>query len=135
MERSLIKYSFRQSDGFTLIEVLIALLILAIISMAVMKAMRDTINNTKHIQKEIIGRWVAMNVLAQMQVGRQPLPEKDGDTMSGKMTLLGQSWLWKAGVLVADQHQYYERVYINVADNSQTVFHLEGFVAKVSVYE
>ncbi len=103
--------------------------------MAVMKAMRDTISNTKHVQRETIGRWVAMNVLAQMQVGRQPLPGKKGDTISGKMTLLDQSWLWTAGIIVEDPQHYYERVYINVAYNDQVVFHLEGFVAKVSVYE
>lgn len=116
------------AKGFTLIEVLVALIILAIVSLAVMKAMRDSIYDTEHVQQSFIARVVAMNVLSSMQVGLQAEPI-DGSMVSGATVMLGQSWSWQAGV-VEGRSNYYQRIYIDVLTNQQHFAHIEGFVIK-----
>lgn len=112
--------------GFTLIEVLIALLILTIALFAIIKAVQDGIHDTIRVQDRMEAHWVAMNVLSRMQVGLLSLPTKE-NPITGWEHLLSQRWRWEAGV---DQggSDYYERTYVNVYRDQNRVAHLVGFV-------
>ena len=114
-------------DGFTLIEVLIALLILAIALMAAMVAMQNGVRTTSHVKDKLSAHWVAMNVMAQMEVGALPLPN-DSDE-EGESTLLGKTFAWTSGVDQAGD-RLYERIYVDVRSKgtSGRLEHLVGFV-------
>ncbi len=62
----------RINKAFTLIEVLVALLIIAIACAAVIRAMTQGVRTTSHLQSAIVSRWVATNVLAELQNGLLP---------------------------------------------------------------
>ncbi len=117
----------RRALAFTLIEILVALLIIAIACSAVIKAMSDGILVSSHLQRSLVSRWVASNVLAQLQNGMLPSLRSNSD-QSGSVDMWHQKWAWHA-VASADS-AYYQQVTISVGPNANklTDYHLYGFV-------
>ena len=58
-------------SGFTLIEVLMALAILAIAGMSMLRLAGDNIRNTSHIEQKAIALWVADNQLTGIRLSRK----------------------------------------------------------------
>ena len=56
--------------GFTLLELLIALAILAIVSVAVFESGGDTVRQLYGMEKRTLARWVAENEVAKMRLER-----------------------------------------------------------------
>lgn len=77
--------------GFTLIEVLIALVIIAIALLAIEKVTADTIENTDYLWQKTNALWIADNAIAEIQCGLIQLP-----VANNQMTLLQQTWYWSA---------------------------------------
>lgn len=83
--------------GFTLIEVLLALVIVAIALTALLKASSQNINNTARLQEKNISHWVAMQGVAMVQLGLiQPRLNLEN---TQKTVLLGQTWYWRVKLL------------------------------------
>ncbi len=76
-----------KESGFTLIEVMIALLILAIALTALMMGIRSNIQNTSKIENQSIAAWVAINTAHEMQSGLKPLI-----TNTETITVFGEAW-------------------------------------------
>lgn len=82
--------------GFTLIEVLLALLIIAIGLTALMKATAQNVANTQHIKEKTISHWVAMQGVTMIQLGL--IPAKINQDMSQVTKFFGQRWYWRANI-------------------------------------
>ena len=117
----------RHGGGFTLVEVLIALLILAIALMAAIVATQNSVRDTDHVKNKLAAHWVAMNVMAKMEVGALPLPTSG--EQQGESTLLRNAFSWTSGVDQAGD-RFYERIYVDVTrkGSSARLEHLVGFV-------
>lgn len=83
-------------NGFTLIEVLVALVILAIALTAVVKAVNDNLANAITLQDQTIATWVGDDVLAKMQTGLLASPS--GGTTTGQTQMLSNTWFWTASI-------------------------------------
>ena len=81
-------------SGFTLIEVLIALAIIAIALTALFKATAQDIATTQRIKEKSISHWVAMQGVAAIQLGLLPITLNQEVTQV--TTMLGQRWYWRA---------------------------------------
>lgn len=81
--------------GLTLLEVLVALVILALALTAIIKATTENIRATAYLQKKTQATWVGLNVLNQVRLELQSLPEAP-EKRSAQETWLGQSWEWQA---------------------------------------
>jgi general secretion pathway protein I len=81
--------------GFTLVEVLVALAVLAIALTAVMRTMAQAIDATATLRERHVALWVAQNRLAEHQMRRDwPAADtKDGDAEIG-----GVKWFWREQV-------------------------------------
>lgn len=79
--------------GFTLIEVMIAMVVVAIAFTAILKATENTVEATSHLQSHMSAHWVATEILAAAQVGSMQLPASS-QPLSGKTKLLGQLYFW-----------------------------------------
>ncbi len=88
------KKAHHHTDGFTLIEVLIALVILAIALTALLKITGDNIRNTQRLEDTLIREWVMKQGATMIQIGLLPLPNQREITQVTHM--LGQTWYWKA---------------------------------------
>lgn len=83
-----------REKGFTLIEVLIAVAVLAIALMAVVRVTGVAIKNSEYLKQNTIAHWVAMDVIAQAQVGLVATPSAGG-MQAGQETMLGNNYPWQ----------------------------------------
>ena len=81
--------------AFTLIEVLIALMIIAIALAAAIRATNQSIRTTTHVRTTVVAHFAALNILSEIQTGIIPLPTT-GDTLQGATVMLGNTWTWSA---------------------------------------
>lgn len=82
-------------NGFTLLEVLVALTIVAIALPALIKTVGTQAINAAHLKEKTLAHWVALNRVTELQATRA-WPEvgiKDGTE-----TMAGQDWHWVVAV-------------------------------------
>ncbi len=79
------------SSGFTLIEVLAALIIVSLGMMAVIQAVSQTASNSSYLREKTIAHWVAMNRLTQARL--EPGAPKV-DKTSDEVEMAGREWRW-----------------------------------------
>lgn len=82
------------TDGFTLMEVLIALVIIAIALTALMKSSNESIILTNRLKEETIRHWVAEQAINSIQLGLVPIHLNQ--ELSEQTLLFHQKWYWKA---------------------------------------
>ena len=86
----------RRSRGFTLIEVLVALAIVAIGMAALMSALTSSASTTVFLRDKTLAEWVALNQIESMRLAlqRPQKGEKDGDA-----EMAGRKWKWHQEVM------------------------------------
>lgn len=82
----------KRQRGFTLIEVMVALVIVAVAIGALISASASFTANTAHLRDRTFARWVAANRLAEMRAMREwpDLGKKEGEAQLAK-----QTWHWR----------------------------------------
>lgn len=114
--------------AFTLIEVLIALLIIAIALAAAIRATNDSVQTTIHIRNTMTAHWVALNILSEIEtkIGpSQPTPE---NPVSGSTEMLGQKWNWTARAQTSSQLDNITRITVTVSLRGKVISSVSGFV-------
>jgi general secretion pathway protein I len=84
-----------RSRGFTLIEVLVALAIVAIGMAAVLGALTSSANTSAYMRDKTLAQWVALNQIAMLRLSGQMTPTGNSD---GNMDFAGRSWHWRREV-------------------------------------
>ena len=113
--------------GFTLVEVLVALAIIAIALMSALRAAGQGTNNVGELRSRLLAGWVAENLLAEHQARRDwlPLGIQRGTGRQG-----GLDFAWREEV-IATPNPSFRRVDVRVfatAEESHSLAHLAGFV-------
>jgi general secretion pathway protein I len=78
--------------GFTLIEVLAALVIVALGMLGVIQAVTQTARNGTYLREKTLAHWIAMNVITEQRL--QPGPPRVTDETSDDVEFAGQRWRW-----------------------------------------
>jgi general secretion pathway protein I len=84
-----------KNAGFTLIEVLIALVIISVAMTAVIKTTTQNIRDTLYLQNKMIAHWVGMNTVNGVRAGLIKLSSQT-DNIEESTVMLGEKWSWKA---------------------------------------
>jgi general secretion pathway protein I len=81
--------------GFTLVEMLAAVAVLAIAMAAILSGMARYADNTAHLRERTMGIWVAHNRLTEIELQPQwpDVGKSDGD-----MQMAGRLWRWEVEV-------------------------------------
>jgi general secretion pathway protein I len=88
--------NIKKYTGFTLIEVLLALSVMAIALTALLKVTGQNITNTQRIKEKTISHWIAMQGVSMIQLNLVTLnPSQDSTQVT---TMLNQKWYWRAKV-------------------------------------
>ncbi len=74
-----------RNNGFTLLEVLVAMTILAVALASLVKGGSDHSRNTLYLQERTLAHWAGQNLLAEYETGMRPVAEgaRSGDTLMG----------------------------------------------------
>ena len=122
-----------RAAGFTLLEILVALAVLAIALSAVMRAVGAATNNLDELRVRTLASWVADNRLAEHRARRDWLPigRAEGQVMQG-----GERFRWVEEVLATPNGQF-RRIEVNVwsvpeagsGREASVLSTLNGFVA------
>ena len=116
-----------KTSGFTLIEVLIALLIIAIALAAVIKSTNDSVRASIHVRNTMAAHWVAMNLLSEIQIGTLTPPTSD-HAIRGKTKMLNQSWQWIIDVDPSIKIIGSQRLKIRVYLKNKLITSVSGFI-------
>jgi len=81
--------------GFTLLEVLVALGVLAIALGAIIQSISQTTSNAGYLRDKTFAHWVAMNQVAELQA-QKAFPNLGTD--QGSQFLANHEWFWKQTV-------------------------------------
>lgn len=81
----------QQQQGFTLLEVLIALAVLAIALAAAVKGVTSYVSNLAYLKERSLAHWVGLNALTELRVsGQWP---NSGD-IKGDESMAGREFQW-----------------------------------------
>lgn len=122
----------RRFKGFTLIEVVVAMAVVALGLMAVFRVVSDTVNNTSHLRDRTFAEWIADNQLTEIRL-RGAVPSVG--TSSGSVDYAGREWAWESTVTetpVPDLVRVDVSVRLADASDEGSLARLSGFLGKVA---
>jgi general secretion pathway protein I len=119
----------RNNNGFTLIEVLIALVILSIALTAIVRAASQNIKDSLYLQKKTIALWVANDVINQTRAGLLKLPAAP-DSRKQDTSMLGETWSWRAW-LGQTPNKRIQKIEVDVYQKTRLA-HLTGYLYEQS---
>ncbi len=79
--------------GFTLLEVLVALAVMAVALGAIIKATADSANNIGYLRDRTLAGWVALNQINRVLLAPDWPAESASD--SGTAEMAGREWQWE----------------------------------------
>jgi general secretion pathway protein I len=86
----------RAMRGFTLLEVLIALAIVAMSVGALLGTVTSSASNVIYLKEKTLAEWVALNRLTELRID-QNMPDKG--KRSGNSVMGGSRWVWEEEVI------------------------------------
>lgn len=88
----------RPQSGMTLLEVLLAMVIFASVSLTLINSLSGQIAATSKMEEQVFASWVADNVLKKQQLSATPLAV----TAQGKSQMGQRSWTWTLTASASD---------------------------------
>ncbi|MGK0270932.1 MAG: general secretion pathway protein I [Cocleimonas sp.] len=84
--------SKKHQQGFTLLEVMVALLIVAVALGGAVKVIGNAAANSSRMNNKTFANWVALNQIAELRIGKEwpKFGEKKGDS-----EMAGRKWAWQ----------------------------------------
>ena len=120
----------RRTGGFTLLEVMVAMTVLALTMGAVIKAVGGYTANQAYLRDRTLADWVARNVLVEQQV-KDAWPSVG--ELKGTAEMSGREWRWIGTVSQTDE-QDLRRLDVKIrpidAEDSQPIAVLSGFLRR-----
>jgi general secretion pathway protein I len=77
--------------GFTLIEVMVALVVVSLGMLGVIQAVGQTASNSSYLRDKTLAHWVAMNKLTEVRLQKAAPPI---DKSSDEVEMGGRDWRW-----------------------------------------
>lgn len=121
--------------GFTLIEVMIALVVFAVVGFAVSARVGDVANQTYGLERRTVAHWVALNQLTRLRMAS----ERDESAVATgrsreRVVMGGREWMLDVEV-IDTTHPLLRRVELAVSlveegDEIGPVDHLTGFLGR-----
>ena len=80
--------------GFTLIEVMVALLVLAVAMTALQLRISQTLDSAAYLRDKTIAQWVAVNQLELLRIATRFGNAPPQQQLTGTAAMAGRTWYW-----------------------------------------
>ena len=84
-----------RTSGFTLIEVMVALLIVGVALSAMLVRIQGFIDNSAYLRDKTLASWVALNELELVRLANQADHSLLEDNLNGEAELANRQWVWR----------------------------------------
>ncbi len=84
----------KTSKGFTLVEVLVALAVLAIALPALLFNIAEQLSSLDYMREKSMAHWVAMNKMTELRLQNEHLDYLPRDKLNGSSMLAEREWFW-----------------------------------------
>lgn len=105
--------------GFTLIEVLLALAVMAIAVTTLLKTLGFNIQTNQHLQDKTAQHIVAMNAIAQLQM--HSIAAENQASVTESVVLMGKKWYWRALIINTPIHSL-QQIKVTVGQRQEGPF-------------
>ena len=120
--------SLIRQKGFTLIEVMVALTIVAFSLTAIAASMNQMIDAANTMRERTYASWIAQNKITELRLANV-LPEVS--STSGELEYANSQWTWRAVVSETGIENFYRvDVAISLADNEYVIRTVTGFIGE-----
>ncbi len=116
------------ANGFTLLEVLVALAIITIALVAVLSTSGSQASSAAYLKQKTIAHWVAHNEITRMQISNE-FPAQGED--QGSATMAGFEWYWTRTVK-ATEDKATRQVELRMFSDKQREHGLTSLIGYVS---
>jgi general secretion pathway protein I len=122
-----IRRSFRRKSAFTLIEVMVALLVITLGMGAVIVTTGESGWKSSHLRESTIASWVAYNEIAMFRAKRS---WSDASSRSGDAEMANAEWDWQMKISKTDDPSL-RRIDVEVSLKGETAVkaRVTGFIA------
>lgn len=118
----------RRSAGFTLIEVMVALVIAALALVAVTASISQMVDAGMSMRDRTYASWIAQNKIAELRLANT---EPDVSESSGEVEFAGIEWAWTATVSETGvEFLYRADVEISFAGSNDVIRTVTGFIGE-----
>lgn len=115
----------RRANGFTLIEVLVALAIIAVAATAILRALDTAARATDRVRERAFAGWVAMNRITETRLLRAANPNES--STSGDSEMAGRRWAWEEKIEPSSFPRLYRIVVrVRAADSNDWIVERQG---------
>lgn len=121
----------RRQRGFTLLEMMVAMTILAVGMGAIIKASAGSARNASILRDKEVARWVALNKLTELQV----LQEWSTSGKKGEVNMLNATWYWSTRIQKV-QDPDLRRIDVEVRSDPTTesyIYSITGFIGNPEI--
>jgi len=121
-------FQSRSQRGFTLVEVLVALVIFGVIAASVLKTLQDSVRQQGALEERLTANWVAQQALAEIRLRTDwpPLGKK-----TEKVLLADREWQVTAEVKSTNEPKMrHIIVQVGRPDNERPVLTIDSWVAQ-----
>jgi general secretion pathway protein I len=122
-----------RARGFTLVEVMVALAIVAIALPAVLMALYQQVDDTAYLRDKTLAAMVAANKLAEMRLVIGSTRTLTAGKDNGQATMADRDWFWWVETKATEQVPLYYRIEIRVAlsedPREQPLYTLTAFMS------
>lgn len=108
--------------GFSLMEVMVALVILAVALTALLSAAGVQTSAVGHLRDRTLATWVGRNAMAEIRLFPEQHP---GGAVEGESAMAGEDWRWRAEIQSTSDPDV-ERVELRVFLKSETAGESQG---------
>lgn len=121
----------RQQGGFTLVEVMVALAVVALALPALLLALSQQVDATGYLRDKSIARMVAANKLTELRIVSRAREAVPRGRENGSSEMAGREWYWWLDSQPTEVPEFY-RVEIDVAlaeeDAAEPLYTLVAFL-------
>lgn len=118
----------RAYQGFTLIEVLLALSVFSLAGLALLDTADTHFNSLNNLENKMVADWVASNQLVEVNLD-ETWPPKNNKT--GKTEMAGREWFWTQKVIKTQDNDM-RSVVIEVRQSEKSELALTSLMTYVS---